>query len=301
MTPDDLAVVAAKNHTHAEHNERAQYRQPMSPAEVLRAAPITYPLTLPMCAPISDGAAAAVVCTDAAFARYGLDRTRAVRVLATVMRTASERAPEDLANHVSGLAARTAYELAGLGPADIDVAEVHDATAMGELVQSEVLGFCGPGEGGALARSGATTLGGRIPDQSVGTRIEGASDRRDRPRPDLRTRVAAAPRKRPAPGRGRPDRAAGERRHLGRGGGCRPYRHLRPGGVEAPELAEWVCGLGSSCASAAEQPGPLADGPWIGASASRPRDDGAVLRPTRHDGSKNSRPGPPHVAALIDR
>ena len=59
--------------------------------------------------------------------------------------------------------ARQAYEQAGVGPEDIDVAEVHDATAFGELVQSEGMGFCGEGEGGPFAESGATKLGGKLP------------------------------------------------------------------------------------------------------------------------------------------
>ncbi len=159
----DLAVIAAKNHTHAQHNERAQYRDPMTPEEVLAAPPITYPLTLPMCSPISDGSAAAVLCNEAGLARIGADRARAVRVLASVMRSASARGADDLEHHLTRLAARQAYEQAGVGPQDVDVAEVHDATAMGELMQTEMLGLCGPGEGGAFAASGATTLGGRVP------------------------------------------------------------------------------------------------------------------------------------------
>ena len=78
ITQRDLAVIAAKNHTHAKHNERAQYRDPMTPEEVLAAPPITYPLTLPMCSPISDGSAAAIVCTESALAKHGFDRRRAV-------------------------------------------------------------------------------------------------------------------------------------------------------------------------------------------------------------------------------
>jgi len=163
ITQRQLAVIAAKNHTHAVHNPRAQFRAAMSADEVLAAPPITYPLTLPMCSPISDGSAAAIVCSEAAMVRHGLDRSRAVRVLASVMRSASARDPDDLEHHLSRLAANAAYEQAGLGPSDIQVAEVHDATAMGELMQTEMLGFCDLGEGGALAESGATRLGGRIP------------------------------------------------------------------------------------------------------------------------------------------
>jgi acetyl-CoA acyltransferase len=158
-----LAVIAAKNHTHSRHNERAQYRNPMTPEEVLAAPPIIYPLTLPMCSPISDGSAAAVLCNAQGLARVGVDRQRAVRVLASVMRSASARPAADLEHHLSRLAARDAYTQAGVAPQDVDVAEVHDATAMGELMQTEMLGLCGPGEGGRFAESGSTTLGGRVP------------------------------------------------------------------------------------------------------------------------------------------
>lgn len=163
ITQRQLALIAAKNHTHSVHNPRSQFRAAMSTDEVLAAPPITYPLTLPMCSPISDGSAAAIVCTGEALSRYGFDRKRKVRVLASVMRSASERDVDDLEHHLTRLAANTAYEQAGLGPQDIHVAEVHDATSMGELMQTEMLGFCGFGEGGEFAESGATRLGGRIP------------------------------------------------------------------------------------------------------------------------------------------
>ena len=86
-----------------------------------------------------------------------------MRVLASVMRSASGRVADDLDHHLTRLAARDAYAQAGLGPADVQVAEVHDATAMGELMQTEMLGLCEPGHAGELAESGATSLGGRIP------------------------------------------------------------------------------------------------------------------------------------------
>ncbi|MFJ4289517.1 thiolase family protein [Cupriavidus sp. NPDC089707] len=163
LTQSQLAAVSAKNHAHAVHNERAQYRQAMSVQEVLASPPIAYPLTQAMCSPISDGAAAAILCTESALARYGFDRRRAIRVRASVLRSATARAWEDLGNHATRLAALHAYEQAGLGPRDMQVAEVHDATSMGEILQSENLGFCDAGEGGLLAESGATSIGGRIP------------------------------------------------------------------------------------------------------------------------------------------
>lgn len=162
-TQRQIAAVAAKNHGHSVHNALAQYRQPFTVDEVLAAAPITYPLTLPMCAPISDGAAAAVLCTGSALKRRGLDAKRAVKVLASVMQTGSDRAPDDFERHCTRLAAKRAYELAGIGPGDVSVAEVHDATAVGEIVQIENLGFCAFGEGGPAGERGDTRIGGRIP------------------------------------------------------------------------------------------------------------------------------------------
>ena len=163
ITQRQLALIAAKNHMHSVDNPRAQYRAPMTADEVLAAPPVTYPLTVAMCSPISDGSAAAIVCSGEALSRYGFDRKRAVRVLASVMRSATARDAADLEHHISRQAAKAAYEQAGLGPQDIHLAEVHDATAMGELMQTEMLGFCDFGEGGRFAESGATRLGGRIP------------------------------------------------------------------------------------------------------------------------------------------
>src|SRR5262249_42294522 len=105
ITQRQLAAVAAKNHGHSVHNERAQYRKPMSVEEILAAPPIPYPLTLPMCSPISDGAAAAVLCTESALNKYGFDRRRAVKVMASVMRAASARAADDFENSASRHAA----------------------------------------------------------------------------------------------------------------------------------------------------------------------------------------------------
>jgi acetyl-CoA acetyltransferase len=162
-TQRQLAAVAAKNHTHSVHNPLSQYRKPFTTEEVLAAAPITYPLTVPMCSPVSDGAAAVVVGTAAALKRLGVDPRRAVRVLACVIQSGSDRIPEDMHRHCTALAAKRAYQAAGIGPDDVDVAEVHDATAMGEIIQVENLGFCKYGEGGTLAERGDTLIGGRIP------------------------------------------------------------------------------------------------------------------------------------------
>jgi acetyl-CoA acetyltransferase len=166
-TQRQLAAVAAKNHVHSTRNPLAQFQYPLSIEEVLAARAVSWPLTLPMCAPISDGAAAAIVCNEAGLRRLGgtlaSRATRAIRIHASVMRSATERPADAYERHLCHLAANEAYEKAGLGPQDMSLAEVHDATAFAEIQQTEALGFCAFGEGGPMAESGATTLGGSIP------------------------------------------------------------------------------------------------------------------------------------------
>jgi len=160
-TREQLAAVSAKNHRHSTKNPLSQYRNAYTVAEVLAAPPITYPLTLPMCAPVSDGAAAAILVAERALGRF--DRRRAVKLRASVLATGTERRPDEVEKHIGRRAALRAYEIAGVGPDDMSVAEVHDATAMGEIIQIENLGFCAFGEGGPTSARGDTTIGGRIP------------------------------------------------------------------------------------------------------------------------------------------
>ncbi len=160
-TERQYAAVAAKNHRHSTMNPLAQYQADMSIEEVLAARMISWPLTLPMCAPISDGGAAAVLCTESALSRF--DRSRAIRIDASIVAGGTNRRPEDLEQQIGRLAALRAYEQAGVGPEDMSVAEVHDASAFAEIQQTENLGFCEYGQGGWLAERGETALGGRIP------------------------------------------------------------------------------------------------------------------------------------------
>lgn len=160
-TQRQMATVAAKNHRHSVHNELSQFRAAFTVDEVLAARGISWPLTLPMCSPISDGGAAAILCSLDALERF--DKSRAIKVSASVIATGSERDPDDATRHVTRLASQKAYERAGAGPKDMSVAEVHDASAIAEIMQTENLGFCEIGEGGPLAESGATEIGGRIP------------------------------------------------------------------------------------------------------------------------------------------
>lgn len=160
-TQRDIAAVSAKNHKHSSLNPKAQYQDSMTVDDVLAAREVSWPLTLPMCAPISDGAAAAIICS--AVKARELGASRAIRIAASVMTSGSDRAPDDLERHLCRIGANRAYEIAGVGPADMSLAEVHDASAFAELLQSELIGFAPIGEGGRLVRDGETTLGGRIP------------------------------------------------------------------------------------------------------------------------------------------
>lgn len=160
-TQRQIAAIAAKNHHHSVHNELSQIRQNFSIDEVLAARTISWPITLPMCSPISDGGAAAVLCSQEALGQF--DHSRAIKVSASVLTSGTNHTPEQVEQHITRIAALKAYNIAGIGPEDISVAEVHDATAFGELLQTENLGFCPMGAGGTLAESGATAIGGRIP------------------------------------------------------------------------------------------------------------------------------------------
>lgn len=159
---EDLAQIAAKNHTAASLNPLSQYRTPMTVQQVMADKPIVWPFTRAMCAPVSDGAAALVVCSDQGLARLSA-RSRAVTVRACALVSASDRAPDDFENHIGRRAATAAYEQAGLGPEAVDVAEVHDATSYAELQQIENLGLARPGTVGARLKAGDFALGGHCP------------------------------------------------------------------------------------------------------------------------------------------
>jgi len=167
-TQRQIAAVAAKNHQHSVHNPKSQYRRAFTVDEVLASAPIVYPLTLTMCAPISDGAAAAILCTRQGLARLRGERSRAVRVLASIVQTGVERTGDQPELSVVRRAAERAYEQAAVGPGDVDVAEVHDATAMGELLNLEALMVVPYGDSGPAVEAGEFSIGGRLPTNPSG-------------------------------------------------------------------------------------------------------------------------------------
>jgi len=163
-TKQHFAMVTAKNSFHGSMNPRAQFRDEMTVQQVLDARTIVEPLTLPMCSPIGDGAAAVVLVSERKARQLGLRRPVKISASALVSGWDYEGDGES----VGGFAAQQAYASAGVGPADISCVELHDASAPSEIVAYEYLGLCKPGDGWRLLESGATRLGGRQPVNTSG-------------------------------------------------------------------------------------------------------------------------------------
>jgi acetyl-CoA acetyltransferase len=164
-TFEQFAKVSVKNHHHSTLNPKAMYQIETPLQEVMGAEMISYPNTKLMCSVNVDGSAAAVLCSEAAAKRLGL-MSRAVRVRASAM-TSDPYTPRNMVmpdfNAVTRLAAKAAYEQAGVGPEDVNLVELHDCFATAEIVHYENLGLCADGEGGRLIDEGVTALGGRVP------------------------------------------------------------------------------------------------------------------------------------------
>ncbi len=161
-TQRQIAAGASKNHWHGSLNPKAQYRFEVSVDEVLADREVSFPLTRSMCAPMGDGAAAAILCSEAALANFSkAAQARAVKIRASALSGGKYRKLDEPG--LSKIAADKAYAKSGLMPADFHVAEVHDATSFCEIFQIEMMGLCPVGEGGKFVESGATRLGGKIP------------------------------------------------------------------------------------------------------------------------------------------
>ncbi|MEM1139595.1 MAG: thiolase family protein [Pseudomonadota bacterium] len=158
-TPQHFAMVSAKNSYHGSLNPRAQFQEVLTAEEVLDAPMIADPLTLPMCSPIGDGAAAAVIISKKMIKKLGI--VDPVRVRSSVLVSGFDVEAEG--ETVAGYAASLAYETAGIGPSEIDCVELHDASSPAELINYETLQLCPKGEGPRLIEEGATQLGGSIP------------------------------------------------------------------------------------------------------------------------------------------
>lgn len=157
-TPEDFALVVCKAQRNGARNPIAQYGGDLTVEEVLASPVVAPPLTRLMCSPIGDGAAALVLA--AADALPSLGDVAPVWIRASVVLSGSD--PGD-GPQVAERAAARAYEVAGVGPEDIDVVELHDAAAPAEIMKYESLGLAPEGDGAKLIRDGVTKLGGRLP------------------------------------------------------------------------------------------------------------------------------------------
>jgi acetyl-CoA acetyltransferase len=164
--PEIFGRIAEKSKLYGSLNPHAQIQRPFTLEEIMGARPIADPLTLPMCCPVGDGAAAVIVATRTVAERVGASP---IRVRHTAM--FGESFQQERAWGHAGMVARGAarfYEECGTGPDDLDVVELHDATANEELEYYEALGLCGVGEGDKLVIDGETGPGGRIPVNTDG-------------------------------------------------------------------------------------------------------------------------------------
>jgi acetyl-CoA acetyltransferase len=161
LGPEALAGVSVKARANGAHNPYAQMRTPVTADQVLASRPVADPLTLLQCCPTGDGAAALVLSAASAAPAH----RRHVRVLASVLHSGRFTAgPRDMAvAELTEISATEAYEMAGIGPDELDVVELHDAFTIAELMYYEALQLCGPGEAVKLLESGHTSLGGAQP------------------------------------------------------------------------------------------------------------------------------------------
>lgn len=172
LTEEQLALVSVKAHRAGALNPNAHYQEEVTLQQVLASRSIAEPLTLLQCCPTTDGAAAVVLAAGPAAERLAGPRVRVAASVVTSGRYTNTAKGElggddDLATR----AGAAAYEMAGLGPEDVNVAEVHDAFTIGEILATESLGFCARGDGGRLVEEGATSLGGRLPVNPSGGRL----------------------------------------------------------------------------------------------------------------------------------
>jgi acetyl-CoA C-acetyltransferase len=168
LTEEDLAWVAVKNHEHGAMNPKAQFRRKVDVDQVLGSTMVSAPLRMLHCSPVSDGAAAVLLCPLDQAHKY---TDRPVKILGSGLATSSlalsDRTDPAILDSVA-LSGERAYNMAGLEASDIQVAEVHDCFAIAEICCIEELGLVPRGEGNKAASEGVTALGGRIPVNTSG-------------------------------------------------------------------------------------------------------------------------------------
>jgi benzoylsuccinyl-CoA thiolase BbsB subunit len=166
-TVEQLAMVSVKSHRNAVLNPLAQYQEEVTLEQVLTSRLVADPLTLLQCCPTGDGAAAAILGSKQEAEKASHPR---VRVAGSAVRSGGfmGSGKDILSSPLTRETAKAAYDMASLGPEDIDVCECHDAFTIGEILHYENLGFCRRGEGGRLVQEGKTEINGSIPVNTSG-------------------------------------------------------------------------------------------------------------------------------------
>ncbi len=162
-TKEHMAMVAVKNRRNGACDPYSHYQQEITVDDVLNSPMVCWPLNLFDCCPQTDGAAATILCRADIAERF-TDKPVYVAGVGMATDVPYVHEKESFTEFVATVrAARQAYEMAGIGPRDIDVAEVHDCFSITEIINYEDLGFCEKGEGGRLIEKGETGIDGRIP------------------------------------------------------------------------------------------------------------------------------------------
>jgi acetyl-CoA C-acetyltransferase len=167
-TREQLAAVAVKNHANGAKNPLAHMRKVITLEQALAGKPIAEPLTVYDCSLISDGAAAVVIVPLEHAARYNSRFAKVLAVSQTSDHVALDHKSDVTLFPAVKAAGEKAYKMAGLGPKQVDLAELHDCFTIAEIIASEDLGFTEKGQGGPFAASGATAIGGQIPINTSG-------------------------------------------------------------------------------------------------------------------------------------
>lgn len=167
-TIEQISMVSVKNHHNATMNPRAQYRYEVTLEQVMNSTLVADPLRILHCSPITDGAAGVILASEDK-AKELSDNPVWIEGSATATDTLALHERKSLSEMKSTkLAAKKAYEMAGIRPENIDFAEVHDCFSIAEIIALECLGFCKQGGGGRITEDGETKIGGRIPVNTSG-------------------------------------------------------------------------------------------------------------------------------------
>lgn len=167
-TAEQIAAVAVKNSRHAALNPYAQRPKVRTLQEVLAPPQISGVFTRLQCCPIGEGAAAALVVSDAAIETLGLNRDRAVRIRSSALQSETDCGTENFDVALTRSTTREALDGAGVTVDDVDLVELHDAFTVEELLYVEAMGLCPPGKAAAALASGSFDIGGRVAVNSSG-------------------------------------------------------------------------------------------------------------------------------------